>query len=138
MKIFLGGTCPSSIEDFNYRTLLIPFLEKNNIDYFNPVVEDWTEDCIQIEEQEKNICDVHLYVIAPNMKGVYSIAECFGSIIKNKKRSILVFIDRIQDKPFEKNQLKSLVATGKLLSECGGESFELDNESELYMLIDIL
>lgn len=138
MKIFLGGTCPSNKEDFDYRTLLIPLLEANNIEYFNPVVEDWTSECQKIEEQQKEICDTHLYVIAPNMKGVYSIAECFGTLIKNNKRSMLVYLDKIKEKTFDSSQLKSLESTGKLLSECGGEAFELASESELYRLLGIL
>ena len=38
MKVFLGGTCNNS----KWRDKLIPML---NIDYFNPVVDDWTEEC---------------------------------------------------------------------------------------------
>lgn len=121
MKIFLGGTCPQSKEDFNYRDLLIPFLDSNNIDFFNPVVESWTEDCIEIEEQQKEICDVHLFVISYNMKGVYSIAETFDSYIKGK-RSILVVIEE----KFDKQRLKSLNATSNLFSKYG-ESWTLDN-----------
>lgn len=120
MKIFLGGTCPQSKDDFNYRNILIPFLKKNNIDFFNPVVDDWTEDCIQIEEQQKQICDVHLFVITYNMKGVYSIAEAFDSYIE-KKRSILVVIDE----NFDRQQLKSLNATTDLFGKYG-ESWNCD------------
>ena len=119
MKIFLGGSAPLSKEDFNYRDLLIPFLDLNGIDYFDPVVEDWTEDCIEIEEQQKEICDVHLFVISYNMKGVYSIAEAFDSYIKGK-RSILVVIEE----KFDKQQLKSLNATSNLFAEYG-ESWTL-------------
>lgn len=31
-KVFLGGTC----NDFTWRDKLIPFLEKQGIEYFNP------------------------------------------------------------------------------------------------------
>ena len=41
MKVFLGGTCNNSI----WRDVLIPLLTDNGINYFNPVVDDWTEDC---------------------------------------------------------------------------------------------
>ena len=40
MKIFLGGTCNES----TWRDELIPNL---TIDYFNPVVKDWTPDCMK-------------------------------------------------------------------------------------------
>lgn len=41
MKIFLGGTCCET----TWRDELIPYLEKANIEYFNPVVKDWTPEC---------------------------------------------------------------------------------------------
>lgn len=76
MRIFLGGTCA----DTTWRDELIPLLEQNHIDYFNPVVKDWTPECQAIEEEEKNRkCDVHLYVITKEMMGTYSIAEIIHS-----------------------------------------------------------
>ena len=42
MKVFLGGTC----NDSNLRDTLIKMLD---IEYFNPVVSDWTEECYQEE-----------------------------------------------------------------------------------------
>ena len=42
MKVFLGGTCNES----TWRDDLIKALK---INYFNPVVEDWTPDCQQEE-----------------------------------------------------------------------------------------
>ena len=76
MKVFLGGTCANT----TWRNELIPYLEKFRIDYFNPVVEDWTPECQLIEEDEKNNkCNVHLYVITKEMMGTYSIAEIIHS-----------------------------------------------------------
>ena len=46
-KVFLGGTCNES----TWRNELIPLLK---IDYFNPVVEDWTPECQAEEERQKN------------------------------------------------------------------------------------
>ena len=45
MKIFLGGTCNES----TWREKLIPLLEDRDIDYFNPVVSNWSEECYQEE-----------------------------------------------------------------------------------------
>ena len=76
MRVFLGGTCANT----TWRNELIPLLEKMGIDYFNPVVDDWTEDCQAIEDDEKSKkCNVHLYVITHEMMGVYSIAEAIDS-----------------------------------------------------------
>lgn len=116
MKIFLGGTCLQSSNDFDYRKLLIPQLEQNNIDYFNPVVDEWDEDQRQLEEQEKLDCDIHLYVITPNTKGVYSIAEAFASAIQGAK-SIFVYIKNVAGLEFDTCVLKSVVATSHLFVE---------------------
>ena len=63
MKVFLGGTCNES----TWRDDLIKKLE---IDYFNPVVEDWTEECMAEEIRQRESCDYCLYVITPRMTGV--------------------------------------------------------------------
>ena len=76
MKIFLGGTCNGT----TWRDELIPYLP---CDYFNPVVEDWTPECIERENLEKDHkCDIHLYIITPEMKGIYSIVEMMNSLIQ--------------------------------------------------------
>ncbi len=72
-KIFLGGTCAES----TWRDELIELIQ---VDFFNPVVDDWTEDCVAIENDEKtNKCNIHLYVITSLMIGSYSIAEAVES-----------------------------------------------------------
>ena len=38
---FLGGTCAET----TWRNELMPLLDDKGIEYFNPVVEDWTEEC---------------------------------------------------------------------------------------------
>ena len=50
MKIFLGGTCANT----TWREELIKEIEPAGIEYFNPVVKDWTPECQTIEEDEKN------------------------------------------------------------------------------------
>jgi len=127
IKIFLGGTCPSNEGDFDYRTILIPYLNIANINYFNPVVKDWTPDCIENEQKEKDVCNVHLYVICPNMKGVYSIAEAFStSILYPDKKGILCFLREIDNKEFDDQQLKSNKATLDLFKSCGKNNLVFD------------
>ena len=67
-KVFLGGT----LGDSTWRKKLIPRLE---IDYFDPVVGDWTPECQEEEIKQRQNCEFVLYVISPYMQGVYSIAE---------------------------------------------------------------
>ena len=76
MRIFLGGTCA----DTTWRDEFIKAIEGFGIEYFNPVVKNWTSECQAIEEDEKNNkCDCHLYVITKEMMGTYSIAEIIDS-----------------------------------------------------------
>lgn len=76
-RFFLGGTCAGS----TWRDEIIPILKERKKEYFNPVVEDWTEECIEIENIEKTEkCDTHLYILTPQMSGVYSVAEIIDSI----------------------------------------------------------
>ena len=49
-KVFLGGTCNES----TWRQKLIPSLE---IEYFDPVVPDWTPECMAREIEERENCD---------------------------------------------------------------------------------
>ena len=113
MKVFLGGTCNGS----EWREQIMPQLMCN---YFNPVVEDWTPECQAIEEQEKVICDYHLYVITPKMKGVFSIAEVVNDSMKLKDKCIFCVTKEEDDDDFQQHELKSLKATEKLITNNGG------------------
>ena len=111
MKIFLGGTCANT----KWRDELIPYLIKLHINYFNPVVKDWTPECQAIEEDEKNNkCDCHLYVITKEMKGTYSIAEIINSawqsIIYGTTVNKVIFVI-LDEGTWEKHELKSFEAT---------------------------
>lgn len=133
MRVFLGGTCGNS----TWRGDLIPLLESNNIDYFNPVVEGWTPECIEIEENEKdNICDVHLFLITSEMKGVYSIAEMMASIIQKDKKTLFVVISE----GFNKSQIKSLVATSEIARKYGDNFYShfMNKEEGLDVVVDMI
>ena len=118
MKVFLGGTCAES----KWREKLIPLLK---CDYFNPVVDDWTPECQKIEEDEKRICDYHLYVITPKMQGVYSIAEAVNDAHLPKSRTTCIFCVTREDddREWTKGEKKSLDATSELIAKHGGLVF---------------
>ena len=116
MKVFLGGTCNES----EWRDEVISMLK---IDYFNPVVEDWTPECMKEELIQRKECDFVLYVITPKMTGVYSIAEVVDD--SNKQPEKTIFYIRLEDDglSFTKGQYKSLVAVGDLVERNGGKFF---------------
>ena len=113
MKVFLGGTC----NDSSWRDTLIPMFEDNGISFFNPVVSDWTPDCIVKEEQEKKNADYTLFVITPRIQGVYSIAEVTQQSNEDPEGTILVILKE-EDKgyTFTDGQIKSLEAVSALVS----------------------
>ena len=128
-KVFLGGTCNES----TWRDELIPKLEEIDFDYFNPVVEDWTPECQDIEIYEKaNNCNIHIYVITNKMKGVFSIAEAIESVFNKDKKTIFCVLDGF-DGDFPDYQVKSLEAVGRMVERNGGKYV-----SSLDKIIEIL
>lgn len=121
-RIFLGGTCNGS----TWRDELIPILEENGIDYFNPVVEDWTPECQAIEEEEKNSkCNVHLYVITKEMLGTYSISESIHSAhlanMYGTSVDKVVFVV-LDEGTWQKHEMKSFSAIINLIKNIAREN----------------
>lgn len=115
MKIFLGGTCANT----NWRKKFIEAIKPLGIEYFNPVVEDWTSECQAIEEDEKNNkCDCHLYVITKEMMGTYSIAEIINSawqsIVYGTTVNFIVFAV-LDEGTWQKHEIKSFDAIMKMI-----------------------
>jgi len=118
IKVFLGGTC-------NESKILIDQL---SVDYFNPVVSDWTPECQQEEIIQRKICDFCLYTITPKMIGYYSIAEVIDDSNKKPKETIFCLLkDDIDDNgniiSFSDSQMKSLNAVGQMVFRNGGMFF---------------
>lgn len=87
--IFLGGTTNKS----TWREDFIEAIKKKNskIKCFNPVVDNWTPECIELENFVKFHSKYHIYVLTPRMQGVYSIAEMVDSVHNNTKK-VFVYI----------------------------------------------
>ena len=122
IKAFLGGTCNNS----TWRDRLIPML---TIDYFNPVVKDWTPECQDEEIRQRENCDYVLYVITPLMTGSYSIAEAVDDSNKRPDKTVFCILrdDSIEGismlpavKSFTDGQWKSLKMVSKMIAENGG------------------
>lgn len=125
-KVFLGGTC----NDSDWRDKLISLLEVN---YFNPVVDDWTPECQEKEKEERENCTHCLYVITPKMQGVYSIAEVVDDSNKRPDKTIFCFLKKDGSQEFDKFQTKSLNAVKDLVKENGGQCFETLEEIADYL-----
>jgi hypothetical protein len=117
MKVFLGGTCNGS----NWRDRIIPMID---IEFFNPVVDDWTPERMAEELRQREECDVCLYVITPKMTGVYSIAEAIDDSNKRPARTVFVRLREDGDKRFTDGQWKSLGAVAQMVERNGGAAFD--------------
>ena len=126
IKVFLGGTCNES----SWRDVLISML---NIDYFNPVVDDWTSEQQQIEIYERSICDFCLYVVTPKMTGVYSIAEVVDDSNKKPFKTIFCFLFEDEGKRFDKGQIRSLEQVASLVSSNGAQVLKSLNEIAIFL-----
>jgi hypothetical protein len=125
-KVFLGGTCNNS----KWRDILIPKLK---INYFNPVVDNWTEEDYHIELEERENSDYCLYVITPKMKGSYSIAEVIDDSNKRPQKTIFCFVNKDGKDQFDKEQIKSLDKVGIMVEQNGGIYLKSLNEVKNYL-----
>lgn len=125
-KVFLGGTCNGSL----WRERLIPLL---HIGYFNPVVEEWTEECYLRELKEREECDFCLYVITPKMTGAYSIAEVVDDSNKRPEKVLFCYLTEDGGESFDSFQVKSLSKVAKMVQNNGGKCFHSLNEIAEFM-----
>jgi len=133
-RVFLGGTCGNS----TWRNEIIPKLQ---VDYFNPVVEDWTLECQKQEEEEKKICSIHLYIITKEITGYYSIAEIVDASNKftncdyESKYPYKTIIYCFLPEGMTKHQIKSLELIGEMVG--GNGAIWLKNLDEVVDYINI-
>ncbi|MEN9444167.1 MAG: hypothetical protein RIS47_1057 [Bacteroidota bacterium] len=125
-KVFLGGTVNGSM----WRDYVMPKLK---IDYFNPVVKEWTEADYQRELSEREHCDYCVYVITPKMTGVYSIAEVIDDSNKRPTKTLYCVIIKDEGLEFSPVQSKSLRAVGKMVEINGGKWFDSLDDMVTYL-----
>jgi len=112
-KVFLGGTVNKS----EWRNQLI---EKLDIQYFNPVVDEWTDEAYKMELKERETCDYCLYVLTPKMDGYYSVAEVIDDSNKRPEKTVLCILPKDGTTEFSKFQVKSMNAISKMVEKNGG------------------
>jgi hypothetical protein len=128
-KVFLGGTCNES----TWRNRMMVYLQEEGLWWFNPVVDDWTEGCMQREIEERQLCDFCLYTITPKMMGVYSIAEVVDDSNKKPDRTILVLLRDDGYKRFSEGQRRSLDSVGRMVKANGGKVFDNLKSAAVWM-----
>ncbi|KZN44172.1 TIR domain-containing protein [Pseudoalteromonas luteoviolacea] len=112
MIVFLGGTCNQS----TWRNKLIPNLA---VDYFNPVVEHWDEQCYERELIARETADFCLFVITPKIEGLFALAEVVDTSYKRTDRTIYCYLEEDGDESFTTQQLTVLEDIGDLVERNG-------------------
>lgn len=126
MKVFLGGTCNES----SWRDELISMLQ---IDYFDPVVDDWTPECQTEELRQRELCDFCLYTITPRMTGVYAIAEVVDDSNKRPEKTVFCVLAADGELAFTPGQLRSLDAVARMVERNGSKAFRSLKECADYL-----
>lgn len=141
--IFLGGT----VEGYDWRSALIAKWKKamsddsnkkiNHIKLYNPVIPDWSEKDRKKEDDIKNNALINLFIITPDMRGYYSIAEAIDCSHKPGCKSILIVYDK-HDNGFDTMQKHSFDHIGELIKSNGGIYEYISGEEALDNLVDML
>jgi len=131
MKVFLGGTCNGS----DWREKILPLLQEQGIDYFNPVVDEWNKEARERELKARKTCDILLYCITPKMTGCYAIAEMVDDSNKQPEKTVFILLcddhydppvmhgERGKSMTFSPRQYVSLMAVGHMITSNGGRFF---------------
>lgn len=128
-EVFLGGTC-------NGTTWREELISKLKINYFNPIVKDWNKQAQENELKKRETCDYLLYVITPNTKGLYSVAEVVDDSNKRPQKTIFCFLETDGKKYFDEGQKRSLRMVGKMVEANGGKWFTSLDQIARYLNSD--
>ena len=112
MKVFLGGTCAG----YPWRDDLQPLLK---CDYYNPIVENWSEEDRLREVHERETSDFVLYGFTNDISGVYSIAEVVDDSNKRPEKTLFLNLFKDYGEESRKKWAHSLKATENLLKSNG-------------------
>ena len=71
-EVFLGGSCnPTTWR----KDSAIPTLHQKGVTYFNPQVDNWFPELIEIEEQAKMAASLLLFVVDDQTRAISSMVE---------------------------------------------------------------
>jgi len=87
--VFLGGSCnPTTWR----KEIVIPELKRLGITYYNPQVDHWAPELIELENQAKQNCEILFFVVDNQTRAIASMMEV-AFIAATKRKLILVISD---------------------------------------------
>ena len=89
---------------------------------------DKHSDSLQYEEvtdvSDKEACDFILYVVSPEMYGMMAVIDAVNDSNHSPGKTLFCFLEEGESEAeFNSHQVKSLVATGKMVARNGGHWF---------------
>ncbi|XP_019851001.1 PREDICTED: uncharacterized protein LOC109581376 [Amphimedon queenslandica] len=93
-EVFLGGSCNPTVWR---RELSIPLLENEGVTYYNPQVDHWTPELMEIEEEAKKNAVGLLFVIDNQTRACSSIVETAYLIGRQEEAIVVVVNDFLDD-----------------------------------------
>jgi hypothetical protein len=118
--VFLGGSCnPTSWR----KDVVIPMLVKSEIDFFNPQVDNWSEELIELEATAKKNAACFLFVIDGQTRALASMIEAVELLMKDPSSFVLVVQNisnntKIEDQTITGRELKDLNRARAYLQDC--------------------
>jgi len=86
-EIFLGGSCnPTTWR----KDVAIPLMEERGVSFYNPQVEDWSEELLQLEADAKAKAAVLLFVIDGDTRAMMSMLEVIEYIAVGRAVALAV------------------------------------------------
>ncbi|XP_052259299.1 uncharacterized protein LOC127863717 isoform X3 [Dreissena polymorpha] len=71
-RVFLGGSCNPT----KWRAeIAIPFFKENGITFYNPQVQNWKPELMELEAQAKQMADIMFFVIDSKTRAISSMIE---------------------------------------------------------------
>lgn len=108
--VFMGGTCAGP----KWRERLCGQVSKS-FRWFNPVVDEWSEQAKETELTVRAEADVMLYAITPYQEGCYSYLEMTEDAVRSEKPVVIAFLPSFEDKAFSEQQWSSIISAKRLL-----------------------
>ncbi|XP_068628745.1 uncharacterized protein raw isoform X2 [Battus philenor] len=94
-EVFLGGSCNPT----TWRSdIAIPMLKKMGITYFNPQVDDWSTELMEVEHRAKTAARALLFVLDSETRAVAACVE--AAHLAAAPRDLLLVL-----RPYSRNQL---------------------------------
>ena len=90
MNVFLGGSCDPTTWR---KDVAMPALDKAGVSYYNPQVDDWSPELVEIEAQAKATAEVLLFVIDSQTRAIASMLEAAELIGRRDVRLVVLDIE---------------------------------------------